>query len=106
MREGLLAVQLQFLECGQPSKIKDLAKLAPVDDKDLRQRVTEVRENLDKVICCEIIDLFGSESTLPEDVAKNGIIGIILILFLITHFNFIFSSSHPFLFIHNLCSCL
>ena len=73
-----------------------------MDEKDLGQRVTEVRENPDKVIHHEIINLFGS-----EDVANNGtIIGVILILFLITHFNFISSPPYPYLFIHNLCSCL
>ena len=106
MREGLLATQLQFLECGQPSKIEDLAKLASTDEKSLGQRITKVEENLDKAIHCEIIDLFGSVSILPEDVAKNGIIGVIPILFLITHFNFISSFPCPYLFIHDLCSCL
>ena len=70
VREGFLAVQLQFLECGQASKIEDSAKLASTDEKDLGQRVTEVRENLEKVIHCEIIDLFRYVSILPQHVAK------------------------------------
>ena len=92
VREGLLAVQLQFPECDQPSKIKDLSKLASLDQKELRQRVSVAGDNFDKAIGQEIIDLFRSESILPEDVAKNGIIGVILSLFLITHFYFISTS--------------
>ena len=103
MREGLLAVQLKYLECGQPSKIKDLAKPAALDEKDLGQRVTAAGENFEKAICQEIIDLSGSESILPEDVAKNGIIGVILILFSITYFYFISSSPCPYLLNYNLC---
>ena len=86
--------------------MKDLAKLASIDKKDPGQRVTDIRKNLDKVIHQEIINPFGSDSILPEDVAKNGIIGVILILFLITYFNFISSSPCPYLFRHNLYSCL
>ena len=68
--KGLLAVQLQFLQYGQPSQTEDLARLASLDENDLGQRVIEVGGDRDKAICCKIIDLYGSESILPEDVAK------------------------------------
>ena len=81
MREGLLAVQLQFQEHGQPSKIDDLTKWASIDEKELGQKVAEIGEDIDKAIHHDIINLCGSESVLPRDVAKKGTLGIIFILF-------------------------
>ena len=63
--------------------------------------MADIGVDLDKVICHDITDLYGSESILPEEVAKKGILGVILILLLITHFNFISSCSCQDLFIHD-----
>ena len=101
VREGLLAMQLQFQEHGQPYKIDNLTKLASVNEKELGQKVAEIGEDIDKAIHLDIIDLFGSESILPENVAQKGILGVTPILFLITHFNFISSFSCQDLFIHD-----
>ena len=99
-----MAVQLQFQVHGQPSKIDDLddlTKLPSINERELGQRVAEIGENIDKPICNDIISLCGSESILPEDVAKKGILGDTLILFLTTHFDFISSFSCQDLFIHD-----
>ena len=63
--------------------------------------MAEIGEDLDKVINHDIIDLYGSESIFPEDVAKKGLLGVILILLIITDFDFISSFSHHDLFIHD-----
>ena len=81
VEEGLVAVQLQFFEHGQPSKIDDLTKLESVDEKELRQKVAEIGGDIDKAICHEINDLYGSESILSKDVAKKDILGVTFILF-------------------------
>ena len=81
VREGLVATQLQFLEHGQPSKINDLTRLASIDEKELGQKVAEIGGDIDKMIHCDIIDLCGSESILPKDVAMNSILGVTFILF-------------------------
>ena len=96
-----MTVQLQFQEHGQPSKIDDLIKLSPINERELGQKVAEIGEDIDKAICCAIINLCNSESILPEDVAKKGISGVTFILFLITHFDFISSFSCQDLFIHD-----
>ena len=79
--KGILAVQLQFQEHGQPWKIDELTKLASINERELGQKVAEIGEDIDKAICFNIIDLCGSESVLPEDVAKKGILGVTFIPF-------------------------
>ena len=64
MREGLLAVQLQFQQHGQPSKIDNVSKLASVDEKELGQKVAEIGEDMEKEIHHEIIDHCSLKSIL------------------------------------------
>ena len=86
---------------GQPLKIDDLTKVASVNENELGQKVAEIEEDIDKAIFHAIINLCGYESILPENVGQKGILGVIFILFLITHFNFISSFSCEDLFIHD-----
>ena len=58
-----------------------MTKLASIDERELGQKVAEIGEGIDKAICLDIIDLCGSESVLPKDVAKKGILGVTFILF-------------------------
>ena len=78
---GPCACQLQFQEHGQQSRKDDLIKLESINKKELAQKVAEIVEDIDKAICCDIINLCGSESILPEDVAKKCILGLASILF-------------------------
>ena len=80
MRGGLLALQIQFQEHGQPSKIDDLTKLASIDEKELGQKVAETGESISKAIHWDIINIYCSEPVLPEDIAKKGILGVTPIL--------------------------
>ena len=47
----------------------DLTKLASVDEKELGQKAAEIEEDIYKAICHDMIDLCGSESILPKNVA-------------------------------------
>ena len=49
--------------------------------RDLGHKVAEIGGDINKAICCDIINLYGSESVLPEDVAEKGILGVTFILF-------------------------
>ena len=69
--------------------------------KEFGHKMAEIGEDLDKAIHHDIIDLCSSESILPENVAKKSILGVTLILFLITHFDFKASFSCQDLFIHD-----
>ena len=64
----------------QPSNVDNLTKLALIDEKELGHKVTEIRENINRSICQDIINIYGMESVLPEDTAKKGILGVIPIL--------------------------
>ena len=55
----------------------ELTKFALLDEKELGSKVVEIGETLDKNNQCDIINLFGTESILPEDSAKKGILGVI-----------------------------
>ena len=57
----------------------DLTKFALIDEKEL---VMKIGETIDKSICHDIINLFGTELILPEDTAKKGILEVIPILFI------------------------
>ena len=85
VREGLLTVQQEFLQHGQSSKVDDLTKLALIDEKELGHKVTEIGENINKSIHWDIINIYGTESVLPEDTAKKGILGLILSLLFLSH---------------------
>ena len=106
--ERLGAMQLQFLEHGQPSKIDDLTRLAYVDEKELRQKVAETGGDKDKVIHHDIIDLCSPESILTKDVAKKGIIVGIIHSVTTIHFNLLSSFSCSYITgtsIFSLCLC-
>ena len=77
VREGLLAVQIQFQEHGQPSKIDVVTKLVSIDEKELGQKVVETGEAIHQ----DIINIYGLEPVLPKDVATKGLLKVTLILF-------------------------
>ena len=81
VQEGLLATQKEFLEHTDPSNVDNLAKFILLNEKELGIKVTEIGENVEKLIHCDIFSHLGSEAVLPEDVAKTGILGVILNLF-------------------------
>ena len=80
-----MATQQEFLKYGQSSKVDDLAKLALIDEKELGHKGTEIRENIDKSIHRDIINIYGTESVLPEDTAEKGILEVISILSFLSH---------------------
>ena len=88
VREGLSAAQQEFLKHGQSSKVDGLNKLALIDEKELGHKVTEIRENIDKSIHPDIINICGAESVLPQDTAKKGILGVIPILLFLSTISF------------------
>ena len=97
VREGLLAAQIQFQEHDQPSKVDDLTKLASIDEKELGCKVAETGGAMNKAIHWDIINIYGSEPVLPEDVAKKGILGVTLILLFCSTMKLIISVYASFL---------
>ena len=81
MREGLLSVQLQFQEHGQPLKIDDLTKMASIDEKELGQKVAETEEAISKAVRISSISVAQNQSflmMLPQKVYWGNSYSVLL----------------------------
>ena len=70
--EGLLATQKEFLEHADSSNVDDLAKFILLNEKESGSKVVETEENIEKLICHDILSHLGSEAALSEDAAKKA----------------------------------
>ena len=70
---------MQFKEHGQPLKIHDMTKLSSIDE-ELGQKVAEIGEAISKAIHQDIINIYGLEPVLPNNVTKKSPLELILIL--------------------------
>ena len=69
---GLLSMKKEFLKHADSSDVDDLAKFILLDEKELGSKVAETGENIEKLICHDILSHLGSEADLSEDVTKKA----------------------------------
>ena len=72
VQDGLLFTQKVYFKHADPSNVDGLAKFILLDKKELKSKVAETGENIEKSICHGILSHLGNEAILSEDAATKA----------------------------------